>query len=119
MKKTRAKDLFFAAAVFVFVCLLLSGGSRLIASPEKPMQPIATSPSWMRASFTCPPEGGGSNIKEDRAQENRQYSPVPVNDGGKPLAFSLPLTDSNGNVLRRVSYMRAVYQAFALGDGFA
>ena len=28
-------------------------------------------------------------------------------------------TDANGNVLRGMSYLRTVYSAFALGDGFA
>lgn len=28
-------------------------------------------------------------------------------------------SDANGNVLRQETYLRAVYQAFSLGDGFA
>ena len=29
------------------------------------------------------------------------------------------ILDANGNVLRGMSYLRTVYSAFALGDGFA
>lgn len=119
MKRTLWRDAFFVFAVFSFACLLLGGGSRLIASPEKEAGPIVLRESFMSASLTCPPSTRADELPDHKNQENRQAASAAYCLLNREISCSIPQTDANGNVLRRASYMRTVYQAFALGDGFA
>ena len=116
MKKASLQDVFFAAAVFVFLSLLITGGSRLIAMPEPEEQEYT--PIRIEASLICPPKHGGESFAACSQDEKTPVGTVACcyecQDGfHRPLA-----TDANGNIVMYRSYMHAVYQAFALGDGF-
>ena len=119
MKKALWQKLLLSFAVITFSCLLISGGSRLIATPDKPSLPIAPASSWMRASVSCPPQESHEQAFAQKTQTCRLLADAPVSHEEKINGVHLPYTDSNGNILRHASYMRAVYQAFALSDGFA
>ena len=118
MKKRNMRSYMFSFMMFAFVCLLLSGGSRLIGcdvqSPEtEPLAAVRLVPAMLcQAPSTRAQEGAGCP---------RMYTPdrqtaVPV------VVYRQPeitvLSDANGNVIGHRSYMHEVYQAFALGDGF-
>ena len=119
MKRTCWRDLLFAMTLLAFSCLLLMGGSRLIAMPDEAASAILPSESWMEASLTCPPPQPAQNVLAEGEEEGRIRCsfPVCVDNTGNEMRF-LSDTDANGNIIRHASYMRAVYQAFALGDGF-
>ena len=97
-----------AIVFFVFVCLLLAGAGRLIAS-----------------------EGDGQRISDlsqrpltDARQEIRPGGEhrfaFSANREGQRAAALLQRRDANGNILPgSESYMKTVYRAFPLGDGFA
>ncbi len=119
MKRALGRDMFLVFAVLAFACLLLGGGSRLIASPEAPSSPILPREGWLSASLTCPPSAQMQEIEARRVQEERPISASILYLHADEIGPCPPQTDANGNILRQASYMRAVYQAFALGDGFA
>ena len=85
-----------AIVLFVFVCLLLAGAGRLIAS-----------------------EGDGQRMP-DLSQRQAWLCAAP-NAAQEPLTDArLQRRDANGNILPgSESYMKTVYRAFPLGDGFA
>jgi len=119
VKKALWRNVFLAFTAFTFVCLLLSGSSRLIAGPDDAVEPIRLSDSWFAASLTCPAAAHEQLIAENGTQKNRPLSAAAVRLMIDETVPSAPQTDANGNVLLQQSYMRTVYQAFALGDGFA
>lgn len=102
-----------------FVCLLLSGAPRLFAGDE-PAVPLG--PPIVRAARLCSPP---AREQESGAQPARALGPgARIAMENHPfsclgLAAGQVRRDANGNVLAACSYMRAVYQAFPLGDGFA
>ena len=117
MKKTSLQDVFFAFAIFVFLSLFITGGSRLIAMPEPEEQEYKTT-IRIEASLICPPQRVGESFAACRQEEETSVSDAAYcyeyQEGfRRPLA-----TDANGNIVMCGSYMHAVYQAFALGDGF-
>lgn len=110
---TRA--LLMAVCAMAFVCLLLSGATRLVASGEE------TGPAPMvgvRAALTAPARQDGPDIAEDAQTPERRWERVV--QAASLCASAAPALhcDANGNVLTRESYLRAVYRAFSLGDGF-
>ena len=119
MKKTLWQNLYFAFAVLTFACLLLGGGSRLIAAPEKETAAFLPAEHWLSASLTCPPTVRQYEASEREMQENGQNTVSFVCFERCETDHIDVQTDANGNVLIASSYMRSVYQAFALGDGFA
>lgn len=119
VSKPRGQNLFFVFAVLAFFFLLLSGGSRLIAAPQDGFEPILPAQSWLEASISCPPTSAVSEVYLSGSQESDNCAEQALVCDAKPDDFSPPQTDANGNILRHASYMRAVYQVFALGDGFA
>lgn len=119
MSKLKGQNLFFVFSVLAFFFLLLGGGSRLIAAPEEGLDPILPAQSWFEASISCPPESAVSEVHLPGSQESDDCAERTLICDAKPNDFSPPQTDANGNILRHASYMRAVYQVFALGDGFA
>ena len=119
MKRNCWRGLYFAMALLVFSCLLLVGGSRLIAMPDEAASPILPSESWMEASLTCPPPQQAQNMLADREDDGGiRVSPYVSTEDARQKLCTLPETDANGNIIRQMCYMRAVYQSFALGDGF-
>lgn len=117
MAKKSERSLVLLCVLFVFVCLLLSGGSRLIGSnmheenlPERPFASIRT--------VLCAPAGQismiGSVQRREQGAQKEQSAPSLVHRNLNPRVTR----DANGNVLASRTYMREVYQAFALDDGF-
>lgn len=117
MPKRSERSLVLFSMVFVFVCLLFSGGSRLIGG-QIPEDPIEERPvSLVRAAFTGmpAPRAETGRISGDEAAPLRERAaPAPHS----PILTNRVTSDANGNVLGAQTYLRAVYQAFVLDDGF-
>ena len=119
MRYSEAKKLFLLCFVAVFAVLLFSGAPRLIASDGEEHETInihtvqaylcAVTNAESQSSLT---EGGEINRFAGRCEFT-----VFSADSDANVACDL-LADANGNVLSETSYMRSVYQVFALGDGF-
>jgi len=116
MRKRSERSLVFFAVIFVFACLLFSGGSRLIGHEGEESVPVQ-SVSAAAAQFCAMPAPDapvghtpvlGIALRRELSQTHQQ--------GDQPRA--LVCSDANGNVLGSASYLHAVYQAFSLGDGF-
>lgn len=117
MAKKSERSLLLVCMLFVFVCLLLSGGWRLVGSEEENnlirIRPVAS----VRAVLTSPSEQRiptGSVIRKGMIDE--RIHAVAIQDHLR--LTRLVQSDANGNVLAGRTYMRAVYQAFVLDDGF-
>ena len=103
-----------AIVFFVFVCLLLAGAGRLIASEGdgQRMPDLSQRQAWLCAA---------PNAAQEPLTDARQE----IRPGGEHrFAFSAnregQRRDANGNILPgSESYMKTVYRAFPLGDGFA
>ena len=117
MRNKSERSLVFLAVIFVFACLLLSGGWRLIGheGEEAPVQ-MADVPMIATAFSAAPAplcEMGLEPVcKSETIRDARQEAP------GSAAHAARVVCDANGNVLSGRSYLRAVYQAFSLGDGF-
>ena len=118
MAKRSEQKLLLVCVLFVFVCLLLSGGSRLIGSDDMQVDPMpARSFASIRAVLSSPVEcHAETSCAPGRSQSAQrvQINPAPENRSLQRIA----LCDANGNVIGEKTYIRAVYQAFVLGDGF-
>jgi len=118
MAKKGERSLVLLCVVFGFVCLLLSGGWRLVgtaAGGEEPM-PVREF-AQVRAVLSQaqePPAQTGVSVQREESAQRMHAAPVPQDQALNPRVTS----DANGNVLLGQTYMRAVYQAFALDDGF-
>ena len=117
MKRRSEQSLVLFMVCFAFLCLLLSGGERLIgmqgeknAAPERPA-------ALMCRAFVAVPtqraETGAAQLRTGCAQRCDR-APAPENTILSPRAAC----DANGNVLGAKTYLHAVYQAFVLDDGF-
>ena len=111
------RKLLFACMLFAFACLIASGGWRLVAGygegqlmPDRPYAQIRTVISAAPAN----PSQTVSPVQRESGVQRMHTAPAPDN---RILTQSAE-SDSNGNVLAAGTYMRAVYQAFALDDGF-
>lgn len=118
MQKRSGRALFLLLCLFAFSCVLLSGAGRLIGS--KTSQPdrsraIAAVGATLRcapAPQTEEPEAPG---QAQRSGSRRETACLPA--GLSPARAVC--CDANGNILSGQSYLRTVYRAFALSDGFA
>ena len=120
MTGSRGRSMLFAASLALFACLLLSGAQRLIGSQLQGGQSPAAAPAQAYLCSASPAyvlstEDGS----RDKAGEYRDS--VDALPAGRPFAQPRGArADANGNVIASgISYLRSVYQAFALGDGFA
>ena len=118
MQKMLGYRILSILAVLMFGCLFLNGGSRLIAAPQEEAGPIHLASSWMDASLSCLPSSQVQSLQATGQEENKTAAAVPVFFEPMVCDAHAPQTDANGNILGTASYMRAVYQVFALGDGF-
>ncbi len=117
MEKRSGRTLMLLSMVFVFFCLLLNGGSNLIAGPheenampERPFPAIGA----VLSSAPAPRMESGCVSQGSQAHERLRAAPAPAHQ-----VLTRPVqSDANGNVLASGTYMRAVYQAFVLDDGF-
>lgn len=117
MEKRSGRMLMLLSMVFVFCCLLLSGGSNLIAGSDEEnaipirsvsaIRAVLSSASAPRMESSCAPRSGETiNRLHAASAPDRQVLTHRVQ------------SDANGNVIASSSYMRAVYQVFVLDDGF-
>lgn len=117
MPRRSERSLVFLLISFAFVCLLLSGGSRLIGAQGGEESMPQQGDSLVQAAFVSAPapiaETGAAHQREHCVQRHA-LTPAPE----RPSLADLVECDANGNVLKGQPYLRAVYQAFALGDGF-
>ncbi len=116
MTKKGERSLLLWCMLFAFACLLLSGGGRLIASEDDPLIPTRPAAS-IRAVLCNPPvqlRQAGTVALKSVAQKRLHATPAPDH---READRSVP-SDANGNVLLGRTYIRAVYQAFTLDDGF-
>ena len=107
--------LLMAVCVTAFACLLLSGAPRLVASGEEAGSAPALS---VRAALTAPARQDDSDIAAAAQSSARRGERI--FETASLIAPAVPALrcDANGNVLARESYLRTVYRAFSLGDGF-
>ena len=118
MAKKGERSLLLLCMVFVFACLLLSGGWRLVGRGQEdtliPERPYAS----IRAALSSIPAQTAETVSPMRraaVQQRVHTAPAPDRQALKSLVQS----DANGNVLGQRSYMHEVYHVFSLGDGFA
>ena len=116
MRKRGERCFVLLPLLIVFCCLLLSGGSRLIGREGEEM--VHSQPTVILCSVLCSApaqaEQTGCDPDCDRADKMQSMAASMIHDEPDTYVCS----DANGNVLRRQTYLRAVYQAFSLGDGF-
>ena len=117
MANRSERSLTLSVLLFVFVCLLLSGGGRLIGSSSEAAPDSCRHQMPVRAALTSVP-APCSELGEapDRGQSAPRFTAAPA-----PESLNLHLRvlcDANGNVLGGKTYLHTVYQAFTLGDGF-
>lgn len=117
MAKKSERSLLLLCMLFAFACLLLSGGGRLIGSEEEnnliPQRQLAS----VRTYFCDVPNQRIQTGAVIRQSSLCRRVPVSTAPDRQVLNHSVS-SDANGNVLAGQTYMRAVYQVFALDDGF-
>lgn len=110
------RALLMAVCATAFVCLLLSGAPRLIASGEETADAPAI--AVQSAALSAPArEDGPDAAGQTQTGAGRGER---VTEPASLVAPAMPALrrDANGNVLAHESYLRTVYRAFSLGDGF-
>lgn len=115
MLKKSERSLWLLLVLIAFSCLLVSGGSRLIGHNGEIEE--TRNVQVMRAAINSAP---GSYTESGLPERNHHdhAAAQTVFESGSSRPDTLVCSDANGNVLVGGSYMHAVYQAFALGDGF-
>ena len=117
MARKSARSALLFGMLFAFACLLLSGGWRLVGTQQEddlmPARPYASIRAAISAVQTCA-QHSASAVRRESAVQRMHSAPAPDH---QVLTCCVP-SDSNGNVLAGGTYMRAVYQAFVLDDGF-
>ena len=117
MTKRSERSIVLFAVVFVFACLLLSGGSRLIGHEGEELAVQMTDVSMAAAAFSAVPaplcQMGLKPVCESETIRDAKTETLQKQE--PPVCVAC---DANGNVLSGKPYLHAVYQAFSLGDGF-
>lgn len=118
MQKRSARALFLLLCLFAFSCVLVSGAGRLIGC-ETPKPDRGRGVADISAALRCAPA----------PQMQEAGAPGQTQCGGSHRETACPQAglsparavccDANGNILSAQSYLRTVYRAFALSDGFA
>lgn len=103
--------------LFAFACLLFGGGWRLVGSEQAedaiPVRSCASIRTVL-SPINVKAEERASAMRSESAMQRLRRTPAVFNQVLRHQVQS----DSNGNVLTGGTYMRAVYQVFALDDGF-
>lgn len=111
---------FLFTFLLTFAMLLVLGAPRLIASAPEMPSPIC---EHAMQTYLCaaPIEGGQVSQAEVSVKAHAVFrmDAALVSAHMSAGEQHAPGADANGNVLMAASYMRSVYQVFALGDGFA
>lgn len=119
MRQSIFQRLFLSGFALAFALLLISGAPRLIASSDvyesaeiriRPVQAYLCNPAAQEHAQT-------SRHPESRQESHAAF--IVFHAEPDALGASMLYADANGNVISCASYMRSVYQVFALGDGFA
>ena len=117
MTRKSEQKLLLACMLFVFACVILSGGWRLVGGqPQADLIP-ARNYVQIRAVLSPAPAQPSQSVSLVRRENGMQRMPVAPTPVNRTLYHSIA-SDSNGNVIAAGTYMRAVYQAFTLDDGF-
>ena len=118
MKNRSFYSLFLLAFSLCFVCLLISGASRLIASTPEETEYSVYLPR--AACLGSMPEGSSQVGMETsyRSRQDRRVASDRILSNLNADVHMPQRADANGNILGEISYMRSVYHVFALGDGF-
>lgn len=117
MTRRSEHSLVLLLVCFAFMCLLLGGGSRLIAVQGGEASVPERTDSLICAAFvSAPAPRAETGTPHQREQLVQRRESVPVTEN--PVLNVLTECDANGNVLKSRPYLREVYQAFVLGDGF-
>jgi len=120
MKSREFRTLVLAAFMLLFAGLLISGAPRLIACTEEDPVTVCREPvPAILCNESVPSQSAEYGMAVRRTDAVRRFDAAL--HSVQPVAGLKPQTgaDANGNVLCADSYMRSVYQSFALGDGFA
>ena len=117
LRQQLAFKMFFAAFCLMFCCLLVSGAPRLIASDHASDIQLPTGRTYISSAPAHEAEGTSMLPHSNRVVRG-EASMIYTHDS-HPNSSLLCRSDANGNILCAASYMRAVYQAFVLSDGFA
>ena len=117
MARKSEQTILLFCMLFAFACLLLGGGWRLVGG-EQADDPIPVRQyASIRAAFSpvnAKTEESAFAVRRENAAQRMRSVPAVVSQ-----VLTHPVqSDSNGNVLSGGTYMRAVYQAFVLDDGF-
>ncbi|MDO5378183.1 MAG: hypothetical protein Q4G52_07610 [Clostridia bacterium] len=102
-----------------FLVLLLSGAERLVArqEDERAVSPPRAVAAFLTGSHADAP--GGERGEARTASGERQARQTAGLSPARVCVSLLLRRDANGRVLSSRSYLREVYEVFALGDGFA
>ena len=118
MQKRNGRTLFLLMCLFAFSCVLVSGAWRLIGC-ETPLPDSGRAIAAVGATLRCAPapqmEEPGAPGQAQRGGSHRQAAGLTAGI----LPARVVCCDANGNILSAQSYLRTVYRAFALSDGFA
>lgn len=121
MKTTAFRTFMLLMGMAVLSCILLCGAQRLVGRADEapPIVPgsVSAKQAILVSAASCAQETGAQQGRTScvRVDEVRQSAQLFSAAGNGLIARR----DANGNVLPgRGSYLRMVYQAFPLGDGF-
>lgn len=118
MKKLHMRSVALAFSLFVFICLLASGGYRLVGH-DGAHEPICQRETADAAcGALCAPPAQSSEVSFAAQQEKAPHKAVCSVYQRREIPCAAVCSDANGNVLGDLPYLRAVYQLFSLGDGF-
>lgn len=103
----------------LLLVVFLGGGRRLIAGGETETAQRVTPVDSLSAALCSPPAQQTSSPSLLKARRDAE-SPERICGLSAQAAVAQPLrgVDANGNVLTHRNYLHALYQVFALGDGF-
>lgn len=107
--------------LFAFLCLMLAGSQRLIASSNLPKEfpDLSGREAWFCAAPTAEREQQPGQQNDSRTNGEKRMA-VSSEQWKQQTEVLSARCDANGNVLPGSGrYMKAVYQVFPLGDGFA
>ena len=121
MKSIRSRTYSGILILFAFACLLLAGSQRLIASSDEPreLSDLSGREAWFCAAPTAAQEQLPDGQNGSRVDGEKSIA-VASGQWKQQVEAISTRCDANGNILPgNGRYMKAVYQAFPLGDGFA
>lgn len=117
MQRNGVRSLALLSVMIAFAFLLLCGGSRLIGHADELRPYQQELRVVLDAAFSQAPQKAEETMLAER-NDLRLQRGVAIKADREYRIPAFVICDANGNVLRCGSYLREVYQAFSLGDGF-